>query len=61
MSLPKILIDNIKTGKVVLFLGSGALFGAEIPGKKILLGDDLRDILSEKFGSFRFPVVDHNI
>ncbi|MFP6846774.1 MAG: SIR2 family protein [Thalassolituus sp.] len=49
MTLPDVLIRKIKEGKVILFLGSGALYGATIPGKTIPLGDDLRDILSDHF------------
>lgn len=50
MALPHPLINKVKSGRVVLFLGSGALYGATLPDKrKIPLGSDLRDILSKKF------------
>lgn len=49
MSLPKLLITKINQGRVVLFLGSGALYGADLPGKKIPLGNDLRDLLCDEF------------
>ena len=49
MELPKSLIQEIKKGKVILLLGSGALFGAKLPGKKIPLGNDLRDILCDEY------------
>lgn len=50
MALPHPLIEKVKAGRVALFLGSGALYGATLPeGKKIPLGNDLRDILNEEF------------
>ncbi|MGL5219707.1 MAG: SIR2 family protein [Plesiomonas shigelloides] len=50
MTLPHPLIERVKSGRVVLFLGSGALFGAKLPNdKKIPLGNDLRDVLNERF------------
>ncbi|QYJ91641.1 SIR2 family protein [Shewanella halotolerans] len=50
MKLPHPLIEKVKSGRVVLFLGSGALFGAKLPNdRKIPLGNDLRDILNERF------------
>ena len=49
MSIPVSLIEKIKQGKVILFFGSGALFGAQFSGKNIPLGDDLRDILCNQF------------
>ncbi len=52
------LIDKIKKGKVVLFLGSGALYGAELPGLKIPLGNDLRDILCDHFLNENFKQSD---
>jgi len=48
-NLPASLIEQIKKGKAILFLGSGALIGAEIPGKSIPLGNDLRDLLNNQF------------
>jgi len=49
-SLPKILIDYIKEGNVVLFLGAGASIGAEHPQKKqILSGKELAKMLVDKF------------
>ncbi|MET1256243.1 SIR2 family protein [Aliikangiella maris] len=49
MELPKALIQEVKKGKVVLLLGSGALYGASLPGKDIPLGNDLRDILCKEY------------
>lgn len=50
MEIPKILIDFVKDGQVVLFLGSGATFGAIHPdGKKPPLGQELSDLISRKF------------
>lgn len=50
MGIPKILVDKVKQGEVVLLLGSGALYGATLPSnKEIPLGNDLRDILSDQF------------
>ena len=49
-SLPKVLVDNIKEGNVVLFLGAGASIGAEHPQKKqIPNGKELAKMLVEKF------------
>ncbi|MEW8028588.1 MAG: SIR2 family protein [Candidatus Thiodiazotropha sp.] len=49
MTLPVALLNQMKKGKVVLLLGSGALYGATIPGKDIPFGDGLRDILCDEF------------
>src|SRR5690606_12225325 len=50
MTIPNPLIEQIKQGQVVLFLGAGASFGAEHPeNKKIPLGSTLSDMLVEKF------------
>ncbi len=55
MEIPKHLLEQIKTGNVVLFLGAGASFGAtNMNGKKIPLGNDLRDLLVEKYLSDDF-------
>lgn len=49
-SLPKVLVDNIKEGNVVLFLGAGASIGAEHPQKRqIPNGKELAKMLVEKF------------
>ena len=48
--LDKTLVDAVKDKRVVLVFGSGALFGAKLPqGKKILLGDDLRNAICDEF------------
>lgn len=49
MTIPRQLIEQIRHGRVVLFFGSGALYGAELPGKDIPLGNDLRDILVDQY------------
>jgi cold shock CspA family protein len=49
-SLSKILVDNIKEGNVVLFLGAGASIGAEHPQKKqIPTGKELSKMIVDKF------------
>lgn len=50
MEIPKPLIDQIKEGNVVLFLGSGASFGAQHP-KNIPppLGNQLSNLIVKKF------------
>ena len=56
MALPHALLERAKQGKVVLFLGSGALFGAKLKGdKEVILGNDLRDLLADRFlgGEFK--------
>lgn len=49
METPNILVEKVKQGKVVLFLGSGALYGATLPNKEIPLGQKLRDILCDEY------------
>lgn len=56
MSIPKILIDKVKQGEVVLLLGSGALYDATLPDNKTIpFGNDLRNILADEFldGEFK--------
>jgi len=49
-SLPKVLVDNIKEGNVILFLGAGASIGAGHPQKKqIPSGKELAEMLVDKF------------
>ena len=44
------LIEKIQNGEAILFLGAGATFGAtSTEGKKALSGDELRDLLSDRF------------
>ena len=44
------LLNQIRDGKAILFLGAGASYGARGPdGEKPLSADELRDKLSEKF------------
>ncbi|MWB95184.1 hypothetical protein GON26_12505 [Flavobacterium sp. GA093] len=48
--IPKSLIEQIKEGNVVLFLGSGALIGAtHQKGNKVPIGKELAEILIDKF------------
>jgi hypothetical protein len=48
--LPQALIDAVKDQRAVLFLGSGASHGATHPNsEKIPLGDDLRNIICDKY------------
>lgn len=50
MQLPQSLISEIRSGRVVLFLGSGATIGATMPGgKSPPLGLGLRTLLSNRF------------
>ena len=49
MTLSKSLLQEIKKGKAILLLGSGALFGASLPERDIPLGNGLRDILCEEY------------
>jgi len=50
MEIPKSLVDQIKTGNVVLFLGAGASYDAIHPeGKKIPLGNTLSDMIVDEF------------
>ena len=56
MEVDNYLVEEVKRGKVVLLLGAGALFGAKFPeGKRLLLGDDLRDSICDEFldGEFK--------
>jgi hypothetical protein len=49
-SIPKYLLDEIRDGKVILFLGSGFSFGAKHPeGKTAPIGQGLADLMAEKF------------
>jgi len=48
--IPKILIDNIRSRNVVLFLGAGFAYNAKHPeNKKAPLGNKLKDIIADKF------------
>ena len=50
MDIPKILVDQIKDGQVVLFLGAGASRGASHPEKKKPpTGQELSGLIAEKF------------
>ncbi len=48
--LPSTLIDQVRRGDIVLFLGAGANIGCLADnGDELPLGDSLRDLLSDKF------------
>jgi len=50
MDLPSYLINQVRQGRVVLFLGAGANKGALTPDKRELpLGNELRDRIAGKF------------
>lgn len=50
MDIPHILSQSINSGRVVLFLGSGATIGAKAPsGKEAPKGNDLANILSKEY------------
>jgi len=55
MSIPKILIDHIKSGQIVLFLGAGATFGAK-HSKNISppIGPQLAKLVSKKYLDSKF-------
>lgn len=54
--LPPPLINKIRNGRAVLFLGSGALFGAKLLEERTIpLGDDLKDLLNNEFLEGQFP------
>ena len=61
MTLPATLISQVKTGKAILFLGSGALIGADLQGRSIPTGEGLRDLLNEQFldGDFKSDSLAH--
>ncbi|HCO2561344.1 TPA: SIR2 family protein, partial [Escherichia coli] len=56
MSLPQTLIDKIKRGRVVLFLGSGALIGAKLKKFDVPKGNDLGNLISDRFlnGDYKY-------
>lgn len=50
MDIPNILLDQIREGQVILFLGSGASVGAlHKDHKQVPVGQQLADLISEKF------------
>ncbi|MGD0153565.1 MAG: hypothetical protein ABSC17_07375 [Thermacetogeniaceae bacterium] len=50
MNIPRYLIDEIRTGRVVLVLGAGASKGAiNNQGKEAPNGQELAKLLSNKF------------
>jgi tetratricopeptide (TPR) repeat protein len=50
MQIPKYLLDQIREGNVVLFLGSGSSVGAVHPQhEKIPIGQQLSNLIAEKF------------
>jgi len=50
VELPKALIDQVREGRVVLFLGSGASIGARHPRNQVPpLGGQLQKLIAEKF------------
>ena len=50
MEIPKILLDHIREGQVVLLLGAGASIGASHPQNKVPpTGPELARMLAEKF------------
>ena len=56
LELPDALVKEAKRGRLVLLLGAGASCGATtLDGRKPLIGDGLRDALSDRFlgGKFR--------
>ena len=50
MDLPKNLIDQVRQGRAVLFLGAGASLGARTADDNVPpLGDELRNRIAEQF------------
>jgi cold shock CspA family protein len=50
MELPDIVVSSVRSGQVVLFLGTGVTFGSLIPNREwTASGNSLRDALSQKF------------
>jgi len=50
MNLPQNLVNQVRQGRAVLFLGAGASLGAQTPdGREPPLGDELRDRIAEQF------------
>ncbi|UEX78020.1 SIR2 family NAD-dependent protein deacylase [Spiribacter halobius] len=50
MSVPEALINRLTEGRVILFLGAGALQGTTLPReKKPVLGEGLRELISDQF------------
>jgi len=50
LELPPTLVDAVRKGNAILFLGAGASIGARHPkGAKIPVGNDLRDLLCDRF------------
>lgn len=49
MNLPAALLDKIQKGRVVLFLGAGALYGTKLKNHKITSGRDLGILISARF------------
>ena len=50
MKLDKPLVDGIRDGRVVLFLGAGASKGAvDSKGKEPPIGQELADLIAEQF------------
>ena len=50
MNLPTNLVQQVRQGRVVLFLGAGASRDARTrDGKEAPLGDDLRDLIAQRF------------
>ncbi|MFM5734591.1 hypothetical protein [Aeromonas hydrophila] len=49
MTISKSLVEKVKRGRTVLFLGAGALFGAKLAKHDVPTGDKLGQLLSERF------------
>jgi len=55
VQIPAILLQSIRQGRVVLFLGAGASRGARLPdGSEPPLGDALRNLLADQFLGGKF-------
>ena len=55
VNIPSYLLDQLRDGRVFLFLGSGASIGAIHPeNKKIPTNDELRDQIAKKFLNDKF-------
>ncbi|PXF29135.1 hypothetical protein WH50_22495 [Pokkaliibacter plantistimulans] len=49
MDIPSTLLDKIERGRVILFLGSGALVGSSLKQHEVPLGDHLGQLISRRF------------
>lgn len=49
MIIPPPLLNQVREGRAVLFLGAGATIGAQVDTGKPPVGDELRDLIADRF------------